>query len=507
MRSWAERTMNAKLNGYTVRIARVRPHLWRLAFDLNDLILVQNAHPDPPVADFGALKFSLLLGDLFHFKVAGDLTIERPALHINLLQITDEARSQVSLQDRGWQNAVESVFPIKLDQVNVQDGSLLYLSSRTSSKPLQLTKVIMIAHNVRNIAATKGTYPSPVTLDGVLFDTGRVRFEGAADFLHEPYVAAQGEFRLDRIPLDRLDPLAQNYQLKTTGGILSVQGSVEYTLEAQKAHLKEVLLENLQVDYITSAATKALELDHRKQAIQLARRVRNAPKLKLQVDTLKLTNSQIGFVNEATKPRYRLFMSDMNLELDNLSNQAGQGRSAFQARGAFMGSGTTVLSGKVQTTASPADFDVRLELKDAKLPDLNGFLMAHAGMDVAEGLFSVYTELTVKGGKVDGYVKPLFKNLKVYEKQKDQGKPFGKRVEMHFLQFLADLFKNRATQEVATVTRISGSTSDPQATEWEAMRRLIGNGFSQAIRPGFQELPKAVAPSDAVRRPQPAPRR
>ena len=40
MRAWAERTMNANLNGYTVRIAKVRPHLWRLAFDLDNLVLV-----------------------------------------------------------------------------------------------------------------------------------------------------------------------------------------------------------------------------------------------------------------------------------------------------------------------------------------------------------------------------------------------------------------------------------------------------------------------------------
>src|SRR5512145_3137715 len=34
LRGWAERAMNSSLKGYSVRIARFRPHIWRLGFDL-----------------------------------------------------------------------------------------------------------------------------------------------------------------------------------------------------------------------------------------------------------------------------------------------------------------------------------------------------------------------------------------------------------------------------------------------------------------------------------------
>ena len=271
MRSWAERKANANLKGYTVHIARVRPHFWKLAIDLYDLTLTQDTHPDPPVGNFGALKFSLAWSELLRFKVAGDLVLERPALHINLAQIQEEANSHVSLKERGWQKAVESIYPFKLDRVKVQDGSLVYLSAATASKPLQLTKIAMIAKNVRNIAVGKGSFPSPVTLDGVLFDTGKVWFKGAADFLREPYAAGQGEISLERIPLDRLNPIAQNFQLKTQGGNLSARGAVEYTPETQVAHLSYVLFGNLRVDYVTSKSTEAIEREHAKQTIKLAR--------------------------------------------------------------------------------------------------------------------------------------------------------------------------------------------------------------------------------------------
>ena len=203
MRAWAGQIINSKLSGYTVRIGRVRPHLWRLAFDLDDVILVQNTHPLPPVADVGALRFSLLLRELFRFKVAGDLTIQRPALHINLDQLEAQARGHVSLKEQGWQSAVEAIYPIKLDRVGIEDGSLLYLSTATEKKPIQLTRIYMVARNVRNIAAGRASFPSPVSLEGVLFDTGKIGFKGAANFLREPTAAIQGELSLEHVPLDR----------------------------------------------------------------------------------------------------------------------------------------------------------------------------------------------------------------------------------------------------------------------------------------------------------------
>jgi len=260
--------------------------------------------------------------------------------------------------------------------------------------------------------------------------------------------------------------------------------------------MTEVLFEDLRVDYVTSPATRPMERAHARQARQMAKEVRNAPKLKLQVDSLKLRGSQIGFVNRAAQPPYRLFMTDVSLQLDHLGNHPDPHRSGFQAQGAFMGSGRTVISGDFRAAAQPADGSIQLHLDDARLTELNPFLLASTGVDVADGLFSVYTELRVKDGRVEGYLKPLVTHLRVSDPRKDRGKSFGKRLELHLLQGLASLFKNSSTGQVATVIRISGSTRDPRMSEWEAIRKLVGNGLFQAIRPGFLG---ASAPAKAGR--------
>ena len=248
------------------------------------------------------------------------------------------------------------------------------------------------------------------------------------------------------------------------------------------------------MDYVTSAATRVQEAAHAQAAVKLARSVRNTPELLFQVDSLKLADSQIGFVNETTRPPYRLFLSQASLELEHLSNQAQPAPSEFHGAGAFMGSGATQVSGSFQPAARTLDFALQFRLENARLPELNDFLRAHAGVDVAGGLFSVFTELQVRQGQLHGYLKPMFRNLKFLDARKDRGKALGKRVELHLLQFLAGVFKNRNTQEVATVTTLSGSIDDPRAGEWEAIRKLIGNGLSHAILPGFLDPPARQKP-------------
>ena len=45
------------------------------------------------------------------------------------------------------------------------------------------------------------------------------------------------------------------------------------------------------------------------------------------------------------------------------------------------------------------------------------------------GVFSVYSEARVHDGRIEGYVKPIFRDLKVYGKDKDEDRTFGQKVK------------------------------------------------------------------------------
>src|SRR5512135_618930 len=59
LRGYAERQMNKHLADYTVRVGRAYFHPIGLSLDLDDLVLTQNANPDPPVARINRLHASV----------------------------------------------------------------------------------------------------------------------------------------------------------------------------------------------------------------------------------------------------------------------------------------------------------------------------------------------------------------------------------------------------------------------------------------------------------------
>ena len=56
------------------------------------------------------------------------------------------------------------------------------------------------------------------------------------------------------------------------------------------------------------------------------------------------------------------------------------------------------------------------------MPALNPLLRAYGKLDVGGGFFSVYTEMRVRNRAVQGYVKPLIRELDVYDARHDQEK-------------------------------------------------------------------------------------
>ena len=54
--------------------------------------------------------------------------------------------------------------------------------------------------------------------------------------------------------------------------------------------------------------------------------------------------SEWGFVNMAVKPDYRVYMTDVNMGLENFSNQFSEGTAYLKVTGKFMGSGLTQVS-------------------------------------------------------------------------------------------------------------------------------------------------------------------
>jgi hypothetical protein len=217
-----------------------------------------------------------------------------------------------------------------------------------------------------------------------------------------------------------------------------------------------------------------------------AAEVSNKPDVLLKARRIAVNGASLGFVNEEATPHYRVFMTDTNLVVENFTNHRDEGTATAKLTGRFLGSGTTLVTAAFRPEISGPDFDVNARIENTDMKRMNDLLRAHAKFDVASGAFSVYTELKVKNGRVDGYVKPLFKDLDVYDKEQDRDKKFSQKVKEKAVDIAGKLLKNRRTKDVATVAPIAGPLENPKANTWETLTALLKNAFIRAILPGFE---------------------
>jgi hypothetical protein len=227
LRRELERRMNAELEGYTVTIGSVVLHPNDFGLELRDVTMVQNALPDSPVFYAPRWTTSLDWRALLHARLVATVEFDHPQSYVMRTQVEAEAKDRVALTDHGWQHAVTAVYPLKINRLRLVNGEVWYYDPGPL-KPLRLHAIDFVAENIRNVRSEHGRYPSPWHATMAVFDRGRVRVHGDADFLAVPSQAVRAEFELTGLDLGYLAPLAKPFNVTMRDGVLGATGRVQW---------------------------------------------------------------------------------------------------------------------------------------------------------------------------------------------------------------------------------------------------------------------------------------
>ncbi|HEX2482736.1 MAG TPA: DUF748 domain-containing protein [Methylomirabilota bacterium] len=479
------RQMNASLKGYTATIRAVSFHPIGLSLTLHDLAFIQDKHPEPPVFVARRLDASVQWRALLHGRVVADFVLTDPTLHVNRPQLLAEAADPTPVKDHGWQEAFQAIYPLKINRVHVTNGAVTYVDEGPF-EPLEITQLSLTAENIRNIRSKERTYPSDVRLEAVIFKTGRVTVDGHADFLAVPIPGLQGDVVLERVDLNYFKPVLSHGNVSIQGGTLSAAGAFEYGPTVRVADLKQATISNVKVEYVSTARTAGTPAKVTKETVRAVERANNAPDLHLRARSVQIVDSRVGFQNKQADPPYRVFVDVARLHVENFTNQRTEGAMTATATGRFMGNGPTQAVAHFRPEVHGPDFDMKVTIDATDLTTMNDMLRAHGKFDVVSGVFSFYSELKVKNGQIQGYVKPLFKDVQAYDPAQDRHKSATRKVYEKLVTGVSKLMKNAPRKEVATEVDISGPVENPSGNTLQAIVKLIQNAFFKAILPGFE---------------------
>jgi hypothetical protein len=483
LRRYTETKVNRALKGYTARIGKLDFHPLGFSLDLNDVVVTQDEHPEPAVIRLERLSASVHWRALLSGKLVGDIELVKPSVYVNLPQAKKEINDPTPVKERGWQDALEAIYPLKINHFEIQQGDVTYVD-QGPFKPLRIRDLDLVATDIRNRPRNR-PYPSDVRFSALVFDSGRVSADGQADFLAEPNPTFRGDVTLANIELDYFKPITNRYNLWVDKGVLTANGHVEYGQEVRTVTLARATIDGIKVDYVHTAPTAGAEREARQKAATAAKQASNAPDLVVRINELQLARSTVGFVNKAATPSYRVFIANTDGTLTNLSNQEVEGTAGAKIKGAFMGSGTATAEATFKAEKSGPAFDIGIRIEEVDVTTLNDLFRAYGRFDAAAGRFYLYSELAARDGVITGYIKPLFKDLKIYSKEQDKSKTIANKVYERVVGGVAKILKNRSREEVATKAEVLGRIDNPKVGLIDTLLKLVQNAFFKAILPGF----------------------
>ena len=249
--------------------------------------------------------------------------------------------------------------------------------------------------------------------------------------------------------------------------------------------LEQATIRNVRVDYIHTRKDAGVAKKAAVKTKEVTKEAAARADLILRIRDFRVIGANLGLVNRTVTPEYRLFLNDADIRVRDVSNRLNEGVGRIEVRGTFMGSGATEVVAAFRPEQTGPDFDIDLKIENTDMTSMNDVLRAYGKFDVVQGNFSLYTEIARKNGYVNGYVKPLFKDVKAFDPEQDRDKGFVRKLWERLIGGVSKTLKNVPRREVATKVDISGPMENPQRGTMQAVIRLVQNAFFRAILPGF----------------------
>ena len=206
----------------------------------------------------------------------------------------------------------------------------------------------------------------------------------------------------------------------------------------------------------------------------------------LKVNRFEVNRGHIKYVDENSKPRVDIEMTNAYILAQNLRNSYDSIvlLPAKVKASADVYGGTLSFGMKLNPLADNPTFDMNAEAKGIDLAKLNEFFQAYAKIDVNQGTFGLYTEVAAKNGNFDGYVKPIIKDLDVLGKE-DRKDNLLQKLWEGIAGTVASVFTNPPKDQFATKIPFRGKVEDIDTNVWYAIVTIVRNAFIHALQPAI----------------------
>jgi hypothetical protein len=189
----------------------------------------------------------------------------------------------------------------------------------------------------------------------------------------------------------------------------------------------------------------------------------------LNINRLDAHNGEVYFLSYHGNPPFNTYIKNVEFTLENMQNAQKKNKllpSAFQFTGNPMGGGKMEVVGQFNPLDKQPTFYLKGTLTTLSIAQIANLLKHYTDVDVVGGTFSLYSEFGAAHGRIKGYAKPFFKDLKIGNPKKESLPGI---LYNGVAAVAAKILENSQKKTVATKIDIDGRIDDPNSSTLSAI--------------------------------------
>lgn len=212
--------------------------------------------------------------------------------------------------------------------------------------------------------------------------------------------------------------------------------------------------------------------------------------LPIQINRFALFDGRIDLKNLVTNPGSDLSLQKVNGELKNIRNvdeKPGSLPSPVWLSGDVPGYGGTMrFNADTYLLKDIPDFNYNLQFNDLQLVKLNALARHYANIDFEGGTMSVFSEMAMNDRKLNGYLKPLTKDMTIFRlKEPGEKRTIGRFFTELLAEAGSEVLENQKRDQVATRVPLTGTIDDIKTPVWPTIFGVLRNAYVSAFEKKF----------------------
>ncbi|MDM3891558.1 DUF748 domain-containing protein [Pseudomonas juntendi] len=261
-----------------------------------------------------------------------------------------------------------------------------------------------------------------------------------------------------------------------------------HSLIYDKAVVAKVIFEQPELNFVDGGNKQASQTgqgtDWRQQLEKL---------LPITLDEVHIDKGTLTFRNFNSNPPVNLKATRLDATISNLTNvrdKQGRRDASFEGTALIAGNAKVESRATFDPFSDFDDFEFRLRATGIELRNLNDFASAYGKFDFSAGHGDVVIEAQAENGRLNGYIKPLLRDVDVFDWQQDvenKDKGFFRSVWEAVVGASETVLKNQPKNQFATRVELSGSVHKQNISAFEAFLQILRNGFIQAFNARYEQ--------------------